>query len=313
MIGCQYPIIGAPMFLVSNVDLVVAVSEAGGAGATPSLNWRKPEEFHQAIRDIKAKTNKPFGVNLIVNKANPRTEQDLKICAEEKVPFVITSLGSPREVIEKMHAVGSKVFCDVTTLHHAEKVQALGADGVVAVCQGAGGHAGEISPLVFIPYLQKHLKIPIIAAGGITTGAQMKAVLTLGAAAAQIGTRFIASTEAPVDSAYKDAILNAEPQDIVMTLKLSGTPAAVIKTPYVEQQGTDLPMVEKFLLKNERTKKVAKIYRMLRGQKALEKAAKSATWKQVWSAGQGVGLIDDVISAREIVARLIREYEAAQG
>ncbi|HUP58273.1 MAG TPA: nitronate monooxygenase, partial [Bdellovibrionota bacterium] len=205
------------MFLVSDEELVANVSEAGGLGAMPSLNWRTPEKFREAVREVKKRTSKPFGVNLIVNKSNPRVASDLAICAQEKVPLVITSLGNPKETIQQMHAVGSKVFCDVTTLEYAQKVEGQGADGVIAVSAGAGGHAGPVSPLVLIPYLARNLRIPIIAAGGVATGEQVAALLLLGAAGVQVGTRFIATTEAKVDANYKNAILKASPEDIVLT------------------------------------------------------------------------------------------------
>jgi nitronate monooxygenase len=299
------------MFLVSDENLVVAVSEAGGIGATPSLNWRTTEQFREAVRDIKSRTQKPFAVNLIVNQSNPRQAADLQVCVEEKVPLVITSLGNPKETIRRMHEAGGRVFCDITTLSYAQKVQDLGADGVIAVSAGAGGHAGPISPMVLIPYLKRNLKIPVVAAGGITTGEQMAAARILGASAVQIGTRFIATTEAKVEQAYKDAILQAEPEDIVLTKKLSGTPAAVINTEYVKKQGLELGWIEERLMKNAKTKKYMKMARAYMGSLALGKAAQSPTWKQVWSAGQGVGLIDDVVPAGEVVARLVREYGEA--
>jgi nitronate monooxygenase len=311
LLGCDYPIIAGPMFLVSDANLVSEVSAAGGVGGMPSLNWRTVADFRKAVQDVKARTSKPFAVNLIVNQANTRQHADLDVCADEKVPLVITSLGTPKEVIKKMHEVGCKVFCDVTTLPYAKKVEDLGADGVIAVSTGAGGHAGPVSPLVLIPYLKKHLKIPVIAAGGIATGEQVAAAIILGAAAAQIGTRFIACTEAPVDEAYKKAILDADPEDIVLTKKISGTPAAVIRTPYIDKLGTELNAVERFLLKNPRTKKYMKMARAYIGSKALEKAIAGPTWKSVWSAGQGVGLIEDVIPAAQIVWRLAAEYHAA--
>jgi nitronate monooxygenase len=311
LLGCAYPIIAGPMFLVSDENLVVAVSEAGGIGATPSLNWRTTEQFREAIRNIKSRTKKPFAVNLIVNQSNPRQQADLDVCVEEKVPLVITSLGNPKETIRKMHSVGSKVFCDITTLGYAQKVQDLGADGVIAVSSGAGGHAGPISPMVLIPYLKRNLKIPVVAAGGIATGEQMAAAMMLGASAAQIGTRFIATTEAKVDPSYKDAILKAEPEDIVLTKKISGTPAAVINTDYIKKQGLELNWVEERLMKNPRTKKYTKLALAYWGSLTLTKAAKSSTWKQVWSAGQGVGLIDDIVPAGEVVSRLVREHGEA--
>jgi nitronate monooxygenase len=301
------------MFLVSDEKLVSAVSEAGGLGGMPSLNWRTSDQFREAVRGVKKLTSKPFAVNLIVNQANPRQTPDLAICAEEKVPLVITSLGNPKETIKRMHEVGCKVFCDVTTLDYAKKVQDQGADGVIAVSAGAGGHAGPISPLVLIPYLKKHLQIPVIAAGGIATGEQIAAALLLGASGVQIGTRFIASNEAKVDQAYKKAITDSEPEDIVMTMKISGTPAAVIRTPYIDKVGLDLNPLEKMLYKHPQTKKYMKMVRYYLGSKALEKAAGGTTWKEVWSAGQGVGLIDDIKPAAEIVQQLVDEYyEAAK-
>jgi nitronate monooxygenase len=311
LLGCAYPIIAGPMFLVSNVPLVSAVSRAGALGAMPSLNWRSTEDFRKAVREIKSQTTLPFGVNLIVNQANLRLNADLQVCVEESVPLVITSLGNPKETIRRMHEVGGKVFCDVTELSYAKKVEDLGADGVIAVSAGAGGHAGPISPLVFIPYLKKHLKIPIVAAGGIVTGEQMAAALLLGASAVQIGTRFIASEESGVDFSYKNAILKANPEDIVFTKKISGTPAAVINTPYIEKQGLELNPIEKYLFQNPKTKKYMKMLRAYIGSKALEKAVSGTTWKEVWSAGQGVGLIEEILPAGKIVEKLINEYYQA--
>lgn len=299
------------MFLVSDETLVSAVSNAGGVGAMPSLNWRSTEEFRAAVRKVKEKTQKPFAVNLIVNKSNIRQAADLEVCVEEKVPLLITSLGNPKEVIKKMHAVGGRVFCDVTNLEYALKVQDLGADGVIAVSAGAGGHAGPTSPMVLLPYLKSRLSIPVVAAGGIATGRQIAAARLLGADAVQIGTRFIASLEAKVDEAYKQAILNAEPDDIVLTKKISGTPAAVIKTPYVEKMGLGLNPIEEFLMKNNLTKKYTKLARSLWGAQLLQKAARTHTWKEVWSAGQSVGLIEDILPAGEIVERLVKEFEEA--
>jgi nitronate monooxygenase len=207
-----------------------------------------------------------------------------------------------------MHEIGSKVFCDITNLDYGKKVEDLGADGVIAVSQGAGGHAGPTSPLVLLPYLKKHLRIPIVAAGGIATGQQIAAALLLGASAVQIGTRFIASREAKVDESYKNAILRSEPEDIVLTNKISGTPVAVIKTPYIEKMGLEVSRFERWLLTNPRTKKYMKMARSYLGSEALRKAVLAPTWKEVWSAGQGVGLIDEVLPAGEIVAQLVREY-----
>lgn len=308
LLGCRYPIIGGPMFLVSDPDLVVSMSEAGGVGGMPSLNWRTTEEFRQAVQEVKKRTEKPYAINLIVNESNVRHHADLQVCVEEKVPLVITSLGSPRETIRKMHEVGCKVFCDVTTLSYAKKVEELGADGVIAVGTGAGGHAGPISPLVLIPYLKRHLKIPVIAAGGISTGHQLAAVLLLGASGVQMGTRLIASTEAKVADHYKQAILNSQPEDILLTKKVSGTPLSVIRTPYIEKSGLELSWVESKLLKNQKTKKYIRLLRHWIGSEALKKAVLGPTYKEVWSAGQGVGLIDEVLPVQQIMDEMVQEY-----
>ncbi len=309
LLGVSYPIIAAPMFLVSNTDIVVAASEAGGIGTFPALNYRPLEKYEQALKEIKSRTKKPIGVNIIVNKSNERQTQDLKIALDNGVELFITSLGSPKTVIEEAHRNGAKVICDVTNLEHAKKVQDLGADGVIAVGTGAGGHAGPISPLVLIPWLKTELQIPVIAAGGIAHGSIVSACLALGADGVSIGTRFIASKEASVDDAYKQAILNSTPEDIVMTTRVSGTPAAVINTPYVQKLGTDLPWAFKILKEHKLTKKYMTPLIHLLGMKALEEAAVKPTWKTVWSAGQSVGLVEEILSVQEIYHQLVQEFE----
>ena len=308
---CRYPIIGAPMFLVSNVEMVVAISEAGGIGTFPALNYRPIEKYREALQAMRAKTKKPIGVNVIVNKSNLRQDQDLSVALDAGVDLFITSLGSPEKVIRDAHKNGAKVFCDVTNLEHALKVQDQGADGVIAVGAGAGGHAGPISPLVLVPWLKEKLKIPVIAAGGIATGAQITASLALGASAVHIGTRFIASHEAGVDDAYKNAVVDHGPQDIVMTTRISGTPAAVINTPYIQKMGTDLHPILKLLKENPRTKKYAMMLITYLGTQSLENAATKASWKTVWSAGQSVGLIHEILSCEAIIEKLVAEYFAS--
>lgn len=211
-------------------------------------------------------------------------------------------------MIQSVHGYGGKVFCDVIDLKYALKVEAQGCDGVIAVSSGAGGHAGPISPLVLIPFLKTKLKIPVVAAGGVAVGRQILALLALGADAVQIGTRFIATDEAGVTDEYKKAVMTSNPEDIVLTRRISGTPAAVIKTPYIEKTGLELNPLEKILWKNEKTKQLMRVVRTVLGTKALEKAARQTTWKNVWSAGQGVGLIRDVIPAAQVVERLVAEY-----
>jgi nitronate monooxygenase len=309
LLNIKYPIIGAPMFLVSNADLVVAVSEAGGIGTFPALNYRPIETYEKVLKEIKSRTQKPIGVNIIVNKSNIRQKDDLRLALENGVNLFITSLGNPKTVIEEAHKQGAKVFCDVTNLDHALKVQDLGANGVIAVGTGAGGHAGPISPLVLVPWLKEKLTIPIVLAGGIANGATMASALALGASGVSVGTRFIASTEATVEKAYKDAVVSSSPEDIVMTTRISGTPAAVINTDYVKKMGTELPFIIEIMKKNPWTKKFVTPLIHLAGMKTLEKAAQNPTWKTVWSAGQSVGLIHDILPAKEIVRQMVEDYE----
>lgn len=309
LMNVDFPLIAAPMFLVSNIDIVVAASEAGGIGTFPALNYRPIEKYAEALKEIKSRTQKPIGVNIIVNKSNTRQNDDLKIALDHGVDLFITSLGSPKKVIEEAHKNGAKVLCDVTNLEHAKKVQDMGADGVIAVGAGAGGHAGPISPLVLIPWLKSELEIPIIAAGGIAHGSMIAACLALGASGVSMGTRFIASKEAQVDPSYKEAIIKSTPEDIVMTTRVSGTPAAVINTPYVQKLGTDLPWAIKTLKDHKLTKKYMTPLIHLMGMRSLEEAATKPTWKTVWSAGQSVGLVEDVLSVKEIFDKLIKEYE----
>lgn len=306
--GIQYPIIGAPMFLVSNEDLVSEVSNAGGLGSFPALNYRPIENYVKALKKMKQQTQKPIGVNIIVNKSNTRQNDDLKYALEAGVELFITSLGNPKEVIRQAHKQGSKVYCDVTNLEHAKKVQDLGADGVIAVSTGAGGHAGPISPMVLIPWLKAELSIPIVAAGGITNGANLLAALALGADAVHVGTRFIASKEAKVNQDYKDAIVRSTPEDILLTTRVSGTPASVIRTEYIEKVGTDLPLALRILKEQKWAKKYIVPLIHYLGTQALENAADKPTWKTVWSAGQGVGLIHDILPAKQIVEDMVRGY-----
>lgn len=309
LLNIRYPIIGAPMFLVSNEEMVSSISNAGAIGSFPALNYRPTDKYEEALKKIKSLTSNPISVNIIVNKSNLRQNDDLKIALKYGVNLFITSLGSPKTVIEEAHKNGAKVFCDVTNLDHALKVQDMGADGVIAVASGAGGHAGPITPFVLVPWLKSKLEIPIILAGGVASGEGLAAALALGASGVSIGTRFIASKEAGVDQSYKDAVVNSDPEDIVMSTRISGTPASVINTPYVQKIGTELPFIVELLKRNPTTKKyVVPLIHML-GMRTLEGAASKPTWKTVWSAGQTVGLIHDIQPCAQIVEYIIKEYK----
>lgn len=308
-LGCQFPIIVAPMFLVSNVAMVVAGSEAGAIGSFPALNARPVAQLREWLHEIKSATQNPYAVNLIVNRSNPYLEQQMTICLEARVPMIIASLGDPAELIRRAHAVGTQVYCDVIEEKHAEKAVAAGADGLIAVTAGAGGHGGNISALVWIPYLKKRFPgVPIIAAGGIADGRGLAAALALGAAGVSIGTRFIASEECRVAQSYKDAVVNSNPHDIVTTYKLDGVAANVINTPYIKRRGTQLNVLERILFRNRQLRKLLMGMRALRSIPLLDQAAQGSTWKELWGAGQVAGLIDEVLPIVEIVNRIVAEY-----
>ncbi len=311
LLGIDFPVIVAPMFLVSNEAMVIEAINAGATGAIPALNFRTTDLLRDAIRSIKSKTNGgPLGINLIVNKSNFYYKEQLKVCCEEKVDFIITSLGSPEETIREAHKVGTKVFCDVTDANYAKKVEDLGADAIIAVCKEAGGHAGNISNKELIPMLKNTCSIPIISAGGIGTGKGIKQMIHLGAAGVSMGSIFIASTEAGVSDEYKQACVDYKADDIVMTTKLSGTPCTVINTPYVQQVGTKQNWLERLLNKNKRLKKWFKAFTFMRGMKKLQNAAFSATYKTVWCAGPSIEYVHAIRPMKAIFDELKSDYES---
>ena len=310
MLGIQFPIIMAPMFLVSNETMIIEGVKSGITGAIPALNYRTTDELRKAIQTIKAAVDGPFGINLIVNQSNFLYKEQLKVCCEEKISFIITSLGSPEETIIEAHKAGVKVFCDVTNTKYAKKVEDLGADAVIAVNKEAGGHAGNLSYKELIPQLLQTVSIPVISAGGVGTGKGIKDMLDLGAAGISMGSVFIASTEAPVSQEYKQACVDYGSKDIVMTTKLSGTPCSVIKTPYVEKIGTEQNWLEKILNKNKRLKKWFKAFTFYRGMKNLQNAAFGATYKTVWCAGPSIEFVNEIRPVKTIVSTLIEEYNA---
>ncbi|MBP7389638.1 MAG: nitronate monooxygenase [Chitinophagales bacterium] len=312
MLKIEHPVIMAPMFLVSNAAMVIEACNAGITGAIPALNYRTDAEFRKALTEIKAATDKSFGINLIGNKSNIKLQEQLNTCAEFRVPFIITSLGSPKEIIEVCKPLGMKVFCDVIDLSFAKKVEELGADAIIAVNNEAGGHAGKISPKELLNSLTKNCNIPVISAGGVGNGIQMKQMMDWGACGISIGSPFIASNESPVSHDYKMACVNYGAKDIVMTTRLSGTPCTVINTDYVKQTGTEQNWLEKFLNSNKQIKKWTKMLTYYKGMKALEKAAFSATYQTMWCAGPSIQYVNSVRPVKQIVEELIAEYEAAE-
>ncbi|MGE7776807.1 NAD(P)H-dependent flavin oxidoreductase [Chitinophaga sp. NPDC101104] len=313
LLGVRHPVIMAPMFLVSNEAMVSAAIRSGIAGTFPSLNYRKEGELHAVLERLNAvRTAHPggnYGVNLIVQKTNPLYKKHLEACVAAKVPFYITSLGNPREVIDAAHSYGAKVFCDVTNLEHAHKAAQAGADGFIAVCSGAGGHAGPYPMHILVPALRKAFPdMPVVAAGGIASGQQMASAMVLGADGVSIGTRFIASPEANVSDEYKQAIVDHGMEDIVLTERLSGTPCNIINTPAAQKLGYKQSSWEKWLSRNPRTKKYFKMMVQLKGMKMLEKATKPNYYNQLWSAGQSVEMVDGIEPVATIVSNLTEEY-----
>ncbi|MBK6639755.1 MAG: nitronate monooxygenase [Bacteroidetes bacterium] len=316
-LGIRLPVIMAPMFLVTNEPMLKAALDSGIMGVFPTLNYRKEGELEALIKqlhDYKQSRNSSgsFGVNLIVQKSNPLYQKHLDICINGKVPFFITSLGNPSEVIQKAHSYGANVYCDVTNMEHAAKCAGSGCDGFIAVGQGAGGHAGPNPLTVLVPALKEQFpQIPVVAAGGVATGAGIVSMLAIGAAGVSIGTRFIASAEAGVSDAYKEAVVNSDMEDIVMTERLSGTPCTIIDTPYAKKIGYRQGWLERFLSKNSTTKKYFKMLVQINGMKKLEKAVKPGNYNNLWCAGKSVAVIHDIKSCSEIVNTMESEMKAS--
>lgn len=307
ILNIKYPIIMAPMFLVSNTAMVIEGMKCGVAGCIPALNYRTLEQLKEAIQELKAAKvpGGSFGFNLIVNKSNVKYKEQLRLLCEEKVDFILTSLGSPEETIKEAHKAGVKVFCDVTELKYALKVEELGADAVIAVNNQAGGHRGNINPEELIKTLNKELNIPVISAGGVSSKTDLDKMLSYGAVGVSVGSPFIASEEAGVSNEYKQACVDFGAADIVMTERISGTPCTVINTPYVQKVGTKQPWYERLLNKNKNLKKWVKMFRFYIGMKATEKAAKEVTYKTVWVAGPSIENTKAILPVKQIIQKLI--------
>ncbi len=304
ILGIEHPIIIAPMFLITNVNMVVAAIENGATAAMPALNYRSENELRQAIREIKSKSNNPFGINLIVNKSNPKYKTQLKAIIDEKVDYVITSLGNPKETINRCKPLGIKVFCDVTDVKYAKKVELLGADAVIAVNSEAGGHCGSILRKKLVTDILTHCSIPVISAGGIGTATQLCETLALGAAGVSVGTIFLAAEEAAISSEYQQALIEYGADDITLSTKLSGSHLTVINTPYVKKVGTKANFCERLMLRNKFLKKYIKYFIMYNGTRKITNAAFKSTYKTVWCAGPAIEHIKKIRPLKEILDSL---------
>ncbi len=296
----RLPVVAAPMFLVSSPALVIAACRAGVVGTFPALNQRTSEGFEAWLEQIRAALaaddiNTPWGVNLIVHRTNPRVEADLTLCEKHKVPLVITSLGAVPDLVERVHAYGGVVFHDVINMRHARKAAAAGADGLIAVCAGAGGHAGTLNPLAITQEIRGFFDGTLLLSGCISTGGHVAAALAMGADLAYLGTRFINTQESAAPTEYKSMIEDAVAADIVYTDAISGVHANFLRQS-LEENGID----PRSLDGSGATKP---------DLKAIDSEVKA--WKTIWSAGQGVGGIDDVPRVAVLCDRLETEYRAA--
>ncbi len=282
-LGLRYPIACAPMFLISNKEMLLACAEAGILGTMPSINARSSELFRADLQWLRARTDKPFGINFTLGMMAPeRLKADVALAFEYEVPVFITSYGNPTAIAGEAHKHGVAVLHDVINLKHALKAELAGVDAIIGVSQGAGGHAGTINPYVLIPYLREHLKIPVVAAGCISTGAQVAAAMTLGAELAYMGTRFIASEECGAQPEYKEMIVSGNHRDVVYTDKVSGVHANFLKSTIPKE--TDAPG---------------------------HGAESAKRWKDIWSAGQGISLVTETKPIGAIVEDIVREYHDA--
>ncbi|WP_342363693.1 nitronate monooxygenase family protein [Terrarubrum flagellatum] len=289
----KLPAIVAPMFLTSGPDLVVACCNAGLIGTFPALNQRSTEGFGRWLDEIGerlAPTSAPYGVNLIVHRSNSRLQADLAEVVRRKTPLVITSLGAVRELVDAVHAYGGVVFHDVISRRHAEKAAEAGVDGIIGVAAGAGGHAGLMSPFALVSEIRQVFSGTIVLSGAMNTGAQIAAARMMGADMAYLGTRFIATKEATAADAHKALIVESRMSDIMYTPNISGV-AANFLTPSIRAAGLDPAN--------------------LPAHAELDMMSEAKAWSRIWSAGHGVGGVDDMPAAADLCARLIEEYRAA--
>ncbi|HZW59623.1 MAG TPA: nitronate monooxygenase family protein [Woeseiaceae bacterium] len=304
----RLPLVGAPMFIVSGPELVLAQCKAGIVGAFPALNARPESQLDAWLErittdlDEHARTHPlsppaPFAVNQIVHKSNNRLQHDMDLCIRHRVPIVITSLQPPAEVVAAVHGYGGIVFHDVINVRHAAKAAEQGVDGIIAVCAGAGGHAGTLSPFALVKEVREFFDGTIVLSGSMTRGNDVLAALAIGADLAYIGTRFIATEEANAPSAYKDMIVASRAADIVYTSLFTGVHGSYLRGSIINA-GLD----PESLAAGDRNA-------MNFGSGGSSRAK---AWRDIWGAGQGVGSVHDIPSVAALVARMETEYRTAQ-
>jgi len=298
----KLPVIAAPMFIAGNPKLVIEQCKAGIVGSFPALNARPKEALDGWLTEIEdalvgVPEAAPYAVNQIVHKSNDRLEHDVEVCIKHKVPITITSLRAPNDVVAKIHAYGGIVLHDVINVRHAEKALEAGVDGLILVCAGAGGHAGMLSPFALIGEVRRFFDGPIALSGAIASGYAILAALAAGADLAYIGTRFLATPEASVPERYKEEILKAAASDIVYTDLFSGVHGNYLKHSVIAAGFDPLNLPRSDPSKMN-----------FGSGSGVEKKV----WRDIWSAGQGVGQIDKVLPVREVVRQLADEYAAAR-
>ncbi|MBD2858293.1 nitronate monooxygenase [Spongiibacter sp. KMU-158] len=309
----RLPSVAAPMFLASGPQLVIETCKAGVIGSFPALNQRSSEGFEAWLNEINGalsdyeketgKTPAPFAVNLIVHKTNPRLQQDLELVVKHKVPIVITSLGAVSAVIDAVHSYGGLVFHDVINVRHAKKAAEAGVDGLIAVTAGAGGHAGTINPFALIGEIRQFWDKALLLSGSISRGSDIAAALAMGADLAYMGTRFINTREALVQDNYKQMILDSSASDIFYTPNISGVHANFLR-PSIVAAGL---VPEQLEPKTETN--VAEELSVDADHQQGDKT--QGAWKDIWSAGQGVGNIHNIPTVAELVDSLEAQYQQA--
>jgi nitronate monooxygenase len=317
--GIAVPLVCGAMYPCSNPELVAAVSEAGGLGIVQpiSLTYVHGHGFRQGLRYIRRLTSRPIGLNALIEQSSrtyrKRMERWIDIALEEGIRFLVTSLGNPRWVVDRVTPLGGVVYHDVTERKWAEKALAGGVRGLVAVNRRAGGHAGSRSAEELMDELGP-LGVPLVCAGGIGDAAGFVEALRLGYAGAQLGTRFIATLECHATEAYKQAIVAAEEDDVVLSERITGVPVAVIRTPYVERMGLTAGPLARWLLRHRRTKHLIRTLYSLRSLWQLKRASldESGT-RDYWQAGKSVSAIHSVEPAAEIVRRFAHAWASAFG
>jgi nitronate monooxygenase len=291
------PVVAAPMFLVSGLELVKAACSEGILGTFPALNARTTESLDEWLSQLEPLA-RPYGVNLVVHRTNPRVAADLEVLERHKVPVVITSLGAASEVVSRVHGWGGVVFHDVTNAYHAKKAADAGVDGIIAVPAGAGGHAGTIHPFALVAEIRSFFRGTLLLGGCINTGAEVLAALTLGADLAYLGTRFIATQESNAGDAYRQMVVDSRAGDIVHTPAVSGVPANFMRAS-LERAGYDM-------------EKLLRAGAVDYGNKLKPTDDEAKAWKTVWSAGHGVSGISDVPTVKVLVERLRTELSEAR-